>query len=903
MIATCSRTILLATLCLTSLAQSYAAPVQVDRLRCEYLENPLGIDAAKPRFDWLMRSDERGQRQIAYQVLVAGSPESLQQDQGDLWDSGRIESDRSLQIEYAGKPLASHQQCWWKVRVWDKDGQPSDWSKPGLWSMGILDPAEWHAKWIAYTKDLPYDVEWTQSAPSPVFRKTFEIKQPIRSASVSVCGLGFYELYLNGGKVGDHVLDPAFTRYDKRALYVTYDVTDQLKQGRNAIGAMLGNGWYNSHTRCEWNFDKAPWRDRPRLLVQLHVVLADGTEQTVVTDESWRATIGPVVRDAIRNGEVYDARREMPGWNAPGFDDSAWATPEVVPAPKGVLRAQTLAPAKVMKTLTPVSVTESKPGVFIVDMGQNMAGWAQLKVAGPAGTRVVMQYGERVGPDGHLDNAEIAKFIYKGPFQTDAYILKGQGEEVWEARFSYYGFRYIEVTGFPGKPTVDNFRGRVVHTAFDSAGSFECSNELLNKIQQMTLWSYRANFVDGYPTDCPQREKNGWTGDAHIAAELAIYNFDNTAAYEKWMNDFDDAMMPDGTLPGIVPSSGWGYAWGNGPAWDSAYLLIPWYLHEYCGDNRVLTEHYNGMKRYVDNMTAHAKGNLVDHGLPDWLSPKTPTPAVVTSSGYYYVDSQIVAKIAAMLGKTDDAKKYNDLADAIRLAYNKTLYKGNGIYANGSQTALSCPVYQGLVDPKEKDRVVAELAANVHRSDDHLDAGFLGMKYLLPTLSGNGRHELAFRIATQTTPPSWGDWIKRGATTLWEDWGDGSSRNHYAFGVISAWFYQSLGGINIDPLQPAFKHSVIRPRPVGDLQWANAEHESPYGPVACRWRIDGKRLAVNVTVPPNTTADVYVPARSEQSVTEGGQPAAKAAGVKFLRMEDGAAVYEVVSGKYEFVAE
>ena len=505
----------------------------------------------------------------------------------------------------------------------------------------------------------------------------------------------------------------------------------------------------------------------------------------------------------------------MPGWNAPGYDDSSWAAAEVVAGPKGALRAQMLPPPKSWKPSRPVSIAEPKPGVFIVDMGQNIAGWAQLKVAGPAGTRVVMRYGERLDPQGLLDTGTIDMHVHSGPFQIGIYILKGKGEEVWEPRFTYYGFRYVEVSGFPGKPTLENFRGRIVHTAFHDAGSFACSNELLNKIQLLTLRSYRGNFVDGYPTDCPHREKNGWTGDAHLAAEQAMYNFDNTAGYEKWMNDFKDEQRPDGNLPGIVPTSGWGYQWGNGPAWDSAYVLIPWYLYEYCGDTRVLAEHYDGMRRYVDFMTAKAKDHLVSHGLGDWVPANTETPTVVTSSGYYYVDARIVAKAAAMLGKTDDAKKYNALADAIRRSFNKTLYKGDGVYANGSQTALSCAVYQGLVEPKEKDRVMAELAANVKRCNDHLDTGILGAKYLFHALSDNGQHDLAYRIATQTTPPSYGDWIRRGATTLWEDWGDGASRNHIMFGDISAWFYETLGGINVDPRQPgvqAHHHSTAAGR-------------------------------------------------------------------------------------------
>jgi alpha-L-rhamnosidase len=892
----------LVALLITAVSTATAAPPQVDRLRCEYLEDPVGIDVALPRLSWLMLSDERGQRQTAYQILVASTAERLQQDQGDLWDTGRVESDRSIHVAYAGKPLASHARCWWKVRTWDKGGQATAWSKPACWSMGILDPAGWSGKWLAYTKDVPYDVEWTQSAPSPVFRKAFEIKQPICWATATVCGLGFYELHLNGGKVGDHVLDPAFTRYDKRALYVTYDVTDRMKQGQNVVGAMLGNGWYNSHTTCEWNFHKAPWRDRPRLQVQLHVVLADGSEQTIVTDGTWRAATGPVLRDAIRNGEVYDARREMPGWDSPGFDDSAWAAPEIVPAPKGVLRAQMHPAAKVMKTVVPISIAEPKPGVFVVDMGQDMAGWAQLKLTGPAGSRVVMRYGERLNPDGTLDVGEIGKFVYKGPFQTDTYILKGQGEETWEPRFTAHGFRYVLVTGFPGKATVDNFRGRIVHTAFADAGSFQCSNDLLNKVQQITLNSYRGNFVDGYPTDCPHREKNGWTGDAHIAAEQAMYNFDNAAAYLKWMNDFDDALMPNGDLPGIVPTSGWGYHWGNGPGWDSAYVLIPWYLYQYCGDARVLADHYDGMKRYVDFMTSKAKDNLVSHGLGDWLSAKTQTPTVVTSSAYYYVDARIVAKAAEMLGKTDDAQKYNDLADAIRTAYNKSVYKGNGVYANGSQTAQSCPIYQGLVVPADRALVATELAAAVRRAGDHLDVGFLGMKYLLHALSDSGHHDLAYRIVTQTTPPSYGDWINRGATTLWEDWPGAGSLNHIAFGMVSDWFYQQLAGIRVDSQQPAFKHTIFRPQPVGDLKWVKARHESMYGTVACEWRIEGDRLTVAVTVPPNTTGEVHVPAKSEASVTLDGVSASSVPGVKFLGMQGGAAVFAIPSGRYEFVA-
>ena len=510
-----------------------------------------------------------------------------------------------------------------------------------------------------------------QKAPSPLLRRAFEINKPLVRATAFVCGLGYYELHVNGSKIGDRVLDPKFTRYDKRVLYATYDVTGQLLQGKNAVGVMLGNGFYNQHAADVWNFQRSPWRGEPAMLFQLRLDYADGTSETIASDATWRASTGPLVHDGIRNGEEYDARLELSGWDTAAFDDRGWAEPQIVAGPKGVLRAEMSPPIRVMKTITPVGMSEPRPGVFVFDMGQAFAGWAQLKVSGPAGTKITLRYGERVQPDGSLDRKTIDTFVKQGPFQTDSYTLKGQGEEVWEPRFTYHGFRWVEVTGLPGKPTLDTVRGRVVHTSFTPAGSFECSNELLNKIQQMTLWSYRSNFV-GIPTDCPHREKNGWTGDAHLAAEQAMYNFHNVAGYEAWMNDFHDEQRDSGELPGIVPTSGWGYQWGNGPAWDSAYVLIPWYLYQYRGDTRVLAEHYDRLWRYVDYLTSRSKDHIVDIGLGDWLPAKTVTPVPVTSTGYYYVDAIIVSKIARLLGKDADAKTYAELAGKIREAFRRS---------------------------------------------------------------------------------------------------------------------------------------------------------------------------------------------------------------------------------------
>ena len=505
---------------------SDASSAIVKDLRCEHHINPLGIDVAKPRLSWILKSNQRGQMQTAYQILVASSKKNLNNNIGDLWDTGKVDNDQSIHIVYAGAKLASRTRCYWKVRVWDKEDTPSNYSRQAWWEMGLLEARQWKAKWLSAPPPPPDD---DSVQPNPFFRKTFTLTKPVRKARVYICGLGYYELYLNGKKVGDHVLDPAFTRYDRRVLYVTYDVTDLVRSRKNALGVVLGNGWYNMHTRAQWDFDKAPWRARPTMLCQLEVKYADGSSEIIVSDSSWKVSKGPILFESIRIGETYDARLEKHGWNTPYYDDTEWTPAHIVPGPKGKLSAQMLPPIKVTKTIRPVKLTEPKPGYFVFDMGQNIAGWAQLRVSGPAGTEVVMRYGERLNDDGTLDQTDIGRFVKQGPFQTDTYILKGRGIEIWEPRFVYHGFQYVEVTGLPNKPTLGTLRGRVVHTCFERAGKFECSNKLFNKIQHNTHWSYASNF-HSYPTDCPHREKNGWTGDAHLAAETGLYNFASAAA-------------------------------------------------------------------------------------------------------------------------------------------------------------------------------------------------------------------------------------------------------------------------------------------------------------------------------------------------------------------------------------
>lgn len=782
-------------------------------------------------------------------------------------------------------------------------------SRAAAWNESGFDDAAWvHAKAFGPMGIAPWNEVsaepqrgWWPAPASPLLRTSFRVAKPLRSAFAYICGLGYHELHINGEKAGDHVLDPAFTRYDKRALYVTHDVTDLVKPGDNAVGVMLGNGWMNVEARDAWDFDQAPWRDHPKVLAQIHLLYEDGSEDFVTSDLTWKGAPGPILRDGIRNGEYYDARREMPGWDTAGFDDAAWATVTEARAPGGVLKAQAMPPMKVIEEIAPVSITEPVPGVHLFDLGQNIAGWARLRIEGPAGTKIVLRYGERITPDGRLDQDDIRAHVYTGPFQTDTYILKGGGVEVWAPRFVYHGFQYVEVTGLPAPPTQNTITGCVVHTAFDPAGSFSCSNELFNTVQRLTLWAYRGNY-HGYPTDCPHREKNGWMGDAHLAGELAMYNFDNAASYTKWMNDLWDEQQESGALPGIVPTSGWGYHWGNGPAWDSAYVLIPWYLYEYHGDLGILASHYERLKRYVEYLRTRSEGLIVRFGLGDWAPADTKTPEEVTSTAYFYVDTVIVAKTAELLGFEDDARTYRQLAADIRAAFNAAFYKGNGVYANGSQTALSCALYQGLAEPDQRRLVAERLAEAVEAKQNHIDTGILGAKYLLRSLTDCGRVDLAYAVAAQTTFPSYGHWIEQGATTLWEQWDGGASRNHIMFGDISAWFFSALAGIDVDPEQVGFKHILFRPQPAGDVTWARAETETIRGRVASAWRIENGQFVLDVTIPANTTATVRVPLADTEAVKVDGAPWRDFPGIESIVVDGGAVAFRVPSGSYTFAA-
>ena len=880
------------------------APLAPQRLRCEYLENPLGIDAAPPHLSWIVTGEGRARRQTAYQIIVAGGEAAIRAGRGEVWDSGKIVSAETSRISYVGPALASAARAWWAVRVWDENDQPSTWSVPAFWETGLLDSSEWHGQWIARAPFAGFQSELPTRPP--LLRRAFRLSRGVRRARAYVCGLGYFELSINGHRIGDSLLDPGYTRYDRRLLYVTHDVTAAVQRGDNALGVMLGNGWFNVETKAAWNFDQAPWRATPRVRLELRIEFDDGTATTIVSDETWRTTDGPITYSGIYGGEGYDARLEQKGWDTPGFDDRAWSPALVVDAPKGKIVAQAMHPIRLDRTIKPVAVSEPAPGVFVFDTGQNLTGNAELLLAAPAGTKVTMVYSEKLDKDGRADQSEIAlhvrRFGAQQRFQSDDYTFKGEGLERWHSRFTYHGFRYIEVTGAPGKLTADNLAIRFFHSDVPLAGEFECSNPTLNRIWQNGRWSYLSNLF-GIPTDCPHREKNGWTGDAHIACEQGLFYADGITVYQKWVHDLADEQFLTGALPGIVPTNGqWGYAFGSGPAWDSAFLIVPWHLYEYYGDDSLLRANYDGYKKYVDYLTSRARDGILKIGLGDWSPWKTKTPEDVTDTGYYYRDARIVATIAHWLGKEGDAKKYDALAESIKSAFNRKFYDGaKASFSIGSQTALGCALYQGLADPASESRIVDSLVATISGNGNHLDFGLLGSKYVLNALSAHGRTDVAYAMAAQKTQPSWGWWVEQGATTLWEEWTPKASNNHTFLGDVNAWMMKNLAGIQPDPTAPGFRRMIIAPNPVGDLTSAKAHYDSIRGRIASEWTLKNGVFELRLAIPANCRATVYLPAQPSAVITEGGRSLEAAPAVQMISRADSRAVVSVGSGDYVFV--
>ncbi|HEV2393055.1 MAG TPA: family 78 glycoside hydrolase catalytic domain [Verrucomicrobiae bacterium] len=1055
-----------------------ANAARVQGLRCEYLQDPLGIDTPQPRLSWIILPDNRsvrGERQRAYQILVAASLSQLQAGHGDLWDSGKVDSDESIQVSYGGQPLASGQECFWKVRVWDQEGNISRWSQPARWSMGLLSASEWHGQWIgldgglsnvvlseaswiwfpeghpeksapvatryfrhvfnvpagraikaatwlvtgddeftafvngkevgtgadfkvakefnvtsqihagknalaAFVKNtgdvpspagflgllriqfdqgdplvVPTDEKWQSSAeefagwlepgfddstwlpamklgpagmepwgevaqsddrrlPARWLRKEFQLDKPVARAAVYFSGLGLSEFYLNGQKVGTDVLSPGLTEYNKRVFYVTRDITGLLKRGPNAAGIVLGNGRFFAPR------GKVPTTTRtfgfPKLLFEMRIEYQDGSLASMVSDGTWKLTTnGPIRANNEYDGEEYDARMELPGWSQPGFDDSKWDNAQIADAPSKVLAAQVIEPIRVMQTLNPVSVTQLQPGVFIFDMGQNMVGWCRLHVSGPRGTTVSLRHAETLKPDGSLYVANL-----RSAKATDRYTLKGAGREVYEPRFTYHGFRFVEVTGYPGNASLSAIEGRVVRDDLESAGDFSCSDELLNRIYHNILWGVQGNYRS-IPTDCPQRdERQGWLGDRSAESKGETYLFNTAALYGKWLEDMADAQKDSGSVPDVCPA--YWPIYSDNVTWPSSTVIIPSALRDQFGDRRIIAQHYDSARKWMDYMAGFAKNGIISRdSYGDWCvppedpklihskDPKRKTNTALLATAYFYEDALLMAGYAKQLGKSDDSRRFLDLAATLKRAFNERfLNQDAGQYDNGTQTSCVLSLAFGLTPEAQRARIFQHLLDKINQeSDGHIGTGLIGGQWLMRALTDNGRPDVGFEIATQRTYPSWGYMVEKGATTVWELWnGDTAdpamnSGNHVMLvGDLAIWLYEDLAGIKPDPAQPGFKHIVMRPEPVGDLKFVRATHQSPFGMIASQWKRSARSFHWDITVPANATATVYVPAAGLDAVKEHGRPVARARGVKFERLDNGRVVLSVGSGKYNF---
>jgi len=890
------------------------------QLKCEYRIDPLGIDERAPRFSWVLESERRGQVQSAYRILVARSEEYLEAEENLLWDSGRVESDRTVGVEYEGEALRSGSHCVWKVRVWDGAGDPSSYGGSAVFEMGLLERSDWDGTWISAGKGPAGDMEPPSGeeyddlghalAPSPYLRKEFRMQKLVRWARLYATARGVYELYLNGNRVGNDVLAPGWTDYDSRVQYQTYDVTSLLAEGPNVLGAVLGDGWFAGFVGFDPKHRGAHYGARPQLLVQLDLEYEDGSRECIPTDGSWRCSTGPILFSDLLMGESYDARKEMPGWAEPGFDDSGWYGVETGEIEDTNLVAPPDEGIRVTEELEAKTVSEPRDGVYIFDMGRNMVGRVRLRVEGEAGTEITLRHAEALNPDGTLYTTNL-----RAARATDRYVLKGEGVEVYEPRFTFHGFRYVEVTGYPGEPPLGALTGRVVRSATPPTGSFECSSQMINELQQNIVWGQRGNFLS-VPTDCPQRdERLGWMGDAQVFVRTASFNMDVAAFFEKWMADVEDAQSPEGAFPDVAPllmgSGLMDLRWGA-PAWGDAGVIVPWTIYRIYDDTRIVERHYMAMTRWMEYLYRANPGlirnNRMGNNYGDWLSPKGDhTPKHLLATAYWAYDARLMAEMAGATGRHEDAREYRDLNENIKAAFNETYVFPDGQIEGDTQTCYLLALHMELLPEELRSAAAEHLVRTIEREDWHLSTGFVGVGYLCPVLTEAGYTAVAYRLLENETYPSWGYTVKNGATTIWERW-DGwteengfqspnmNSFNHYSLGSVGEWLYRYVAGIDLGA--PGYGQIVIHPRPGGSLTHASAEYDSVRGRISSSWKIEGDRFVLEVLIPPNTTATVHVP--STEDVSEGGGPGDEADGVEFLYAGEGEAVLSVGSGRYEF---
>ena len=1042
-------------------AAAYAKPVH---LRCEYLENPLGIDVASPRLSWQSDSTERNWKQAAYEVVVTGSDESLRADRADIWDSGKVDSAESVGIVYQGPALTSRKRYYWKVRVWNSGGQVSESTEGAWWEMGLLHPTDWKAKWIRWRnpeddadrkgirwiwvvgqdalavvpktaatfrvtvnltekvreavlllatrgdfvakvnghevdvksrwstfdrRDIadelvvgenrievtvtapespqvgpnagaktttaalaalvkitrangaimrfPTNATWEASAdktstwkavkiiadltdkrledpgelpqPAAYLRRTLLLSRNLRGARLYVTALGSYRMFLNGSQVGVDVLTPDFTDYRKRVLYQAYDVSSLLVKGNNVISALLGDGWYGSGlTWVGMHFFSPP----DRFVAQLELDYTDGSHDTVITNESWKAAASPIVRSDIYGGEVYDARREQAGWQKVGFDDSNWKAAVVSDAPAIAVSSQITAPSRVIATLDPKGLTPSANGAYVFDMGQNMVGWVTIKVKGAAGTKIRLRFAEILNPDRTIYTANL-----RNADATDVYILRGGDEESFAPHFTFHGFRYVELTGYPGTPTLDAIKGDVVSSVSgDPVAKLATSSDLVNRMWSIGIWGQRGNFLS-IPTDCPQRdERLGWMGDAGVFWRTGSYNFDIAAFSQKFIQDIVDAQTSQGAFtnvsPNTLPFGGGGTedtsAWNEGmvgaPGWGDAGVIVPWTTWVQYSDKAIIERNWDAMQHWMEFIQSRNPDFLRKQGVgpnfADWLAPDEHTNKVLLATAYWALIANMMSQMAHAIGKEADATRYDDAVQNIRAAFQKAYIKDDGEVGTGTQTSYVVALYNKMAPETLEPLLVDKLVKDIESRHWHLSTGFLGTPFLLFTLADHGRSDVAYRLLLNDTYPSWGYMLSKGATTWWERWngdtGDPAmnSYNHYAFGSVIAWVYRYAAGIDTTPDSPGFKEIVVRPHLDSRMTSARAEYDSIYGKIISDWSgTPAGPFSLKVIVPANTSAKVVLPAIAGARLTEGGNSVD-------AQQDGGSYVVRVGAGSYSF---
>lgn len=882
--------------------------LSIGKVTCEYKINPIGIDNTRPRISWQLESDRRGTMQRGYRIVMTAR-------KGDfdllIWDTGRVESESSIQIPYEGPQLESRTRYFYKVKVWDQEGRESDWSEVSYFETAFFSHREWKAQWIN-PDESTIDPE---AEPAFLLRKRFELKKKIVSARIYATAAGVYELYVNGNRVSDSVLAPGWTSYRHRLQYQTYDVTELLHKEGNGIGIVLGDGWYRSGLgNQQKNFR---YGDRRAALLQMHVQYGDGTEELICTDSSWKAATGPILYSTIFHGEIYDARLEKDGWSTAEFNDSDWHAVQTYNFPMDILVAQENDPTRVTETIKPITAFVTPAGDTILDMGQNMVGRMRMTVSTPEGTRIILRHAEVLDKDGNIyfNNLRSAK-------QTVEYIAKGQKSETYAPHFTFMGFRYVKIEGLPFDSIdslIDSFVGEVIHTDMESTGLFECSDERINQLQRNIRWGQRGNFLD-LPTDCPQRdERLGWTGDAQVFIGTALFNFQGGPFFTKWLHDVKAEQLPDGGIPMVIPDVDQS---GVSAGWGDAAVICPWAVYQFYGDKRLLAEQYESMTRWIEYIRSQGDDEFLwntGFHCGDWLAldanegsfiGATPLPLIATA--YYAYSTRIVRDVAEALERVEDAKKYGDLYRNIVKAFRREFVTEAGIVAYPTQTAYALALAFDLVEENLRPRVAKDLHHLIVDSDYHLTTGFIGTPYLCFALSNNGYHSTAVRLLMQESYPGWLYSVSKGATTIWEHWDgikpDGSfwsddmnSFNHYAYGAIGSWMYRKIAGLDMDESQPAFKRILIEPLfGLNKLSYAKASYRSLYGEIVSEWRIRDGEIDVQVVIPSNTTATVVLKGAVLSQLKEGERLLNTENGIQSaVETSDGVKLY-IGSGKYRF---